>query len=94
MEHGIALPHARTEAVTRMVCALGISRAGVDFDSMDREPARVFFMVLMPMSVTVEYTRLTGALMRALDEPGREALLAAKSGREAVDILARGMQAH
>lgn len=94
MEHGIALPHARTEAVTRMVCALGISRAGVDFDSMDREPARVFFMVLMPMSVTVEYTRLTGALMRALDEPGREALLAAKSGREAVEILAHGMQAH
>jgi mannitol/fructose-specific phosphotransferase system IIA component (Ntr-type)/Kef-type K+ transport system membrane component KefB len=94
MEHGIALPHARTEAVTRMVCALGISRGGVDFDSMDGEPARIFFMVLMPMSVMVEYTRLTGALMRALDEPGRLALLAATSGREAVDILARGMQPH
>jgi mannitol/fructose-specific phosphotransferase system IIA component (Ntr-type)/Kef-type K+ transport system membrane component KefB len=92
MEHGIALPHARTEAVSRMVCALGISRKGVDFEALDGQPSRVFIMVLMPIDVTVAYTRLTAGLMRALDEKGREALLAAKSGSEAVDVLSRGMQ--
>jgi len=91
LEHGIALPHARTEAVSKMVCALGISRRGVDFGSMDGQPATIFVMVLMPMEVTTAYTRLTGGLMRALDDTGREALMAAKSGSEAVAILTRGV---
>ena len=91
LEHGLALPHARTEAVSRMVCALGISRRGVDFGSMDGRPATIFVMVLMPMDVTSAYSRLTGGLMRALDEAGREALMAAKSGSEAVAVLTRGM---
>jgi mannitol/fructose-specific phosphotransferase system IIA component (Ntr-type)/Kef-type K+ transport system membrane component KefB len=91
LEHGIALPHARTEAVSHMVCALGISRAGVDFGSLDGQPSAIFIMVLMPLEITTAYTRLTGGLMRALDEAGRQALLAAKSGSEAVGILARGL---
>ncbi len=91
LEHGIALPHARTEAVSRMVCALGISRRGIAFGSLDGRPATIFIMVLMPMDVTTAYTRLTGILMRALDDAGREALMAAKSGSEAVAILARGV---
>jgi len=92
MEHGVALPHARTEAVSRLVCAVGISRAGVDFDSLDGEPARILVMTLVPPSVSTEYTRLAGAVMRALDREGRAAILAARSAREALDILARGEQ--
>lgn len=89
MEHGVALPHARTEAVDRMVCAVGISRQGVDFGALDGQLSHIFVMVLMPPSVTTEYTRLTGTLMRALDEPGRQAILAAKSSQDVLDILGR-----
>ncbi len=90
MENGVALPHARTEAVDRMVCAVGISRAGIDFGAVDGQPSRIFAMVLMPPSVTTEYTQLTGLLMRALDAEGRQAILAAKSSQEVRTILARG----
>lgn len=90
LEHGIALPHVRTDAVDRMVCALGISRAGVDFGALDGELSHIFLMVLMPPDTTSEYTRLTASIMRALDENGRRELLAAKSGQEAHAILARG----
>ena len=91
IENGVALPHARTTAVDRMVCAFAISRNGVAFDATDDQPAHFLAMVLAPPSVTTEYTRLIGALARALDAEGRQALLAAKSSQEALGILtARG----
>lgn len=90
MEHGVALPHARTEAVSRLVCAVGISREGVDFDSIDGMPTRLFVMTLVPPSVSTEYTRLAGTVMRALDREGRAALFTAKSASEALEVLARG----
>lgn len=90
MEHGVALPHARTEAVSRLVCAVGISRAGVDFESLDGAPTRILVLTLVPPSVSTDYTRLMGAIMRALDREGRAALLAAKTAHEALDILACG----
>ena len=91
IENGVALPHARTTSVDRMVCAFGICREGVVFDATDDQPAHFLAMVLAPPSVTTEYTRLIGALARALDQGGRQALLAAKSSQEALAILmARG----
>jgi len=90
MEHGIALPHARTEAVSRLVCAVGISRVGADFDSIDGLPTRIFVMVLVPPAVSTEYTRLSGTIMRALDREGRAALLSAATATEVLEILARG----
>ena len=91
IENGVALPHARTLATSRMVCAFGICRAGVVFDATDDQPAHFLAMVMAPPSVTIEYTRLIGALARALDAEGRQALLAAKSSQEALAILtARG----
>ena len=92
MEHGVALPHARTEAVSRLVCAVGISRAGVDFESLDGTPTRILVLTLVPPSVSTDYTRLMGAVMRALDREGRAALLTAKTAHEVLDILACGEQ--
>ncbi|MEI8353984.1 MAG: PTS sugar transporter subunit IIA [Lentisphaerota bacterium] len=92
MEHGVALPHARTEAVSRLVCAVGISRAGVDFESLDGAPTRILVLTLVPPSVSTDYTRLMGAVMRALDREGRAALLTAKTAHEVLDILACGEQ--
>ncbi len=87
-EHGVALPHARTSAADRMVCAFGISREGIDCGAADGEPARIFIMVLAPPSATTEYTRLMGVMTRALDAEGRQALLAARSSQDVLAILA------
>ena len=87
IESGVALPHARTAAVDRMVCAFGISRAGIDFGAMDGKPSHFFAMVLMPPNASTEYTRLIGALARALDTDGRAALLATRSSQDALAIL-------
>jgi mannitol/fructose-specific phosphotransferase system IIA component (Ntr-type) len=46
LEHGVAVPHAKTTGVPELTVALGISRSGIDFDSIDAEPAHIIFLVL------------------------------------------------
>ncbi|OVE77322.1 hypothetical protein BVX99_02970 [bacterium F16] len=47
MEHGIAIPHGAVECVNDVVAALGISK-GIDFESMDGEPAQIIVLLILP----------------------------------------------
>ena len=42
---GIAIPHAKTNAVKQSAIAFGRSKAGVDYESFDGQPAHLFFMI-------------------------------------------------
>jgi fructose-specific phosphotransferase system IIA component len=48
LEQGIAVPHCKTTAVSSLKLAIGISPEGIDFDSMDRQPSKLFFLLLAP----------------------------------------------
>ena len=48
LERGIAVPHAKTNAVDRMVMAVGIAPKGIDYDALDGELSNLFFMILAP----------------------------------------------
>ncbi|MBD3393397.1 MAG: sodium:proton exchanger [Chitinivibrionales bacterium] len=52
MQHGIAIPHAKTDTVDRMVVAIGLKPEGVDFESIDGLPSQVFILVLSPARTT------------------------------------------
>jgi nitrogen PTS system EIIA component len=43
---GIAIPHAKTDCVGKLVGAFALSKKGVDFDSLDGEPVYIFFLLL------------------------------------------------
>jgi mannitol/fructose-specific phosphotransferase system IIA component (Ntr-type)/glycosyltransferase involved in cell wall biosynthesis len=75
---GLAIPHAATDAVRELVVCVGISKRGVEFESLDGELVNLVFLVLCPPSERSEYLgtlaslsqllgdeRLLGALMRA-----------------------------
>jgi len=47
---GVAIPHARVEGITTPVMAVGLSRAGIDFDAADGLPAHLIFLLLTPPS--------------------------------------------
>lgn len=49
---GIAVPHAKTDQVKNLVCALGTSEKGINFDSLDGEPVYIIFLVLAPSGAT------------------------------------------
>lgn len=45
---GIAIPHGKLPELENVVGVLGISKAGVDFESMDGEPVHMIFLLLTP----------------------------------------------
>ncbi len=48
LEEGIAVPHAKTDAVKSLTIAIGISPQGIDFHSLDGKPSQLFFLMLAP----------------------------------------------
>jgi len=46
--HGVAVPHVKHAAITKMVVAIGISRNGVDFNALDEQPVYSIFLLLSP----------------------------------------------
>ena len=46
LENGIAVPHAKTDAVRNLTIAIGISPDGIDFDAIDGKPSQLFFLLL------------------------------------------------
>jgi PTS system nitrogen regulatory IIA component len=52
MKHGIAIPHGKSAAIKDLVACIGVSDAAVDFDSLDKEPCRIFIMTLSPLEKT------------------------------------------
>jgi len=87
----VALPHARTDAVTRIV--LGVARLaapGVGFDG-EHPNVRLMFLIGTPRQQVEGYLRLVAAISRLLKTEGaRAALLAAPTESEFRAQLARG----
>jgi len=48
-ENGVAIPHATIEGIKEVVACLAISRSGIDFESPDKRPVRVIFLLLSPL---------------------------------------------
>lgn len=89
----VALPHARTDAVERIV--LGVARLaapGVGFDA-EHPNVRLVFMVGTPKPQVDEYLLAVAAITRVLKAEGiRLGLLAAKTEAEFRELLARGVK--
>jgi PTS system nitrogen regulatory IIA component len=85
---GIAIPHAKTEQINDILCALGISQNGVDFDSLDGEPVFIVFLVLAPTKSIGQHLKTLAKIARLLkDKVFRNTLRNAKSPSEALKII-------
>jgi len=89
MQSGIAIPHGKTDTVDTLVAAFGIKHAGVDFDSLDTLPARIFIMTLSPVNRTGPHIQFLAEISRQLNDPTiRERLLQATTADEILNIIA------
>ena len=69
LANGIALPHARTQGVTRASGAFLRLQEAVDFDSVDEQPVDLIFALLVPEHATQEHLDLLGNLARLFRDP-------------------------
>lgn len=70
--NGIALPHARTEHVKKIVVAVGRSDPGIVFDDKG-EIVRLFFVLGTPKSKPGDYLAVVSALCKILKDPADRA---------------------
>jgi len=85
--HGVAVPHARTDAVRGFVATVGRSASGIDCDAADGRPVRLFILMGIPTTKVKDYLKLlahlsllikrSGLIESALEAPDAESLIAA-----------------
>jgi PTS system nitrogen regulatory IIA component len=76
---GVAIPHGKSDCVTKLVAAFGVSRAGVNFDSLDGEPVHLFFLLVAPEDSAGPHLKALARISRLLkDKHFRDSLLSAK----------------
>ncbi len=88
LEKGIAIPHARTDAVKETCLAIGIKKSGIDYNSLDGEASKIFVMIASPATNSGPQMRVMSAVSGILMQSEvRENLLNAKSPAEVREIL-------
>ncbi len=85
---GIGIPHAKSENVKNLVAAFGLSQKGVNFDSLDGEPAYIFFLLIAPEESAGPHLKALARISRMLkDKYFREMLKKAKDEKEILCII-------
>ena len=87
---GVAIPHGKCEFVTKLVAALGISKKGVDFDSLDGEPAYIFFLLVAPIDSAGPHLKALARISHILkDRYFREHLRQAKDEKIILKLISQ-----
>jgi len=87
---GIAIPHGKSDCTEKLVAALGISKKGVNFDSLDGEPAHIFFLLIAPADSAGPHLKALARVSRLLkDKFFRDSLKNTKTPKEMLELISR-----
>ncbi len=88
LEKGIAVPHAKTEAVDKLTLAIGISKEGVDFKAIDGKYSYLILLLLAPPGSSGPHVEALASIARFLTPPViRDKMKNAKSSDDIVTII-------
>lgn len=88
MQHGVAIPHGRIEDVSEIKVVVGISKAGIDFASLDGEPSKLFVLTVVPSKEQAPYMQFLAALSSTLNGKEKvEKALEAKTKQDVIDFF-------
>jgi PTS system fructose-specific IIA component/PTS system nitrogen regulatory IIA component len=84
----IALPHAKTAAVTSPILAMATFRQEIDFDSIDGQPVQLVFLLATPEAMLAEHLKLLGRITRiAGRDEVRQRILQASTSLEVLGLI-------
>ncbi|MDO5089051.1 MAG: PTS sugar transporter subunit IIA [Leptotrichiaceae bacterium] len=88
LQDGISIPHAKSAAVKKMALAMGTVKDGVEFDCMDGEVSKLFFMIAAPENTKSEHLDLLAEISKlSYDEELLEKLEVADNSTEIMELL-------
>jgi PTS system fructose-specific IIA component/PTS system nitrogen regulatory IIA component len=91
---GVAVPHTKHPSVSRLVGTVAVSRAGVDFDSLDGEPVQLFFLLVSPPDRPGDHLRALENISRQLRDDSFCKLLKAAKGPMDIQHLLEEADSH
>jgi len=85
---GIAIPHAKCDCVDKLVAAFGLSKKGVDFDSLDGELAYIFFLLVAPQDSAGPHLKALARISRLLkDKYFRDTLRTCSDEKSVIKVI-------
>ncbi len=86
--HGVAVPHVKHSAITKMAVAVAVSPGGVEFNALDRQPVYSILLLLSPEDQPEEHLDAMEAIFGNLSqETFRRFLRQAKSSKDILTLL-------
>jgi len=84
----IGIPHGKSRNVKELVAAFGLSKQGVNFESLDGEPTHIFFLLIAPEESAGPHLKALARISRLLkDKYFRDMLKDAKDEKELIKII-------
>ena len=90
---GVAIPHGKLRQLKGVVLAFGRSKKGVDFDSLDGEPAHLFFLLVAPEDAPGEHLKALARISRLMKDGRLRHSLMQADGRKEIKSLLAGEEA-
>jgi len=88
LELGVAIPHAKCDAVGALSVVIGISKEGVDFESLDGGPAHLFFMMIAPTSESGPHVQAIATIVKMIKlDSFRKRLLNASKSEDVIEAI-------
>lgn len=85
---GVALPHGKLRELDKLLISFGRSIDGLDFDSIDEQPAYLFFLLLAPENSAGMHLKFLAKMSRMLKDGNfRQRLMGAKTREEIYKII-------
>lgn len=86
---GFAIPHAKSDSVSRLIIALGRTVRPIDFAAIDGRPVQLIALLASPTSATSLHIQALARLSRLVSNPSiLEKLLAAPDAKSLFDLIA------
>ncbi len=90
LEKGIAIPHAKCDAVDKLRIVIGISKEGVDFEAQDGQPSHLFFLMIAPTNESGPHVQAIAKIVKMIKVDGfREKLLKAERPEQVIELMER-----
>jgi len=86
--NGIAIPHCKHQDSPDFAVALGINPEGLDFESIDKKPVKIVFLLVGPENNPGLHIKLLSRISRLMsNEELRQQLIESKDAEEALNFI-------
>lgn len=88
IQFGVAIPHAKTDAVDELLACVAVKKEGVDFESLDGADSKIFIMTLSPERRSGPHVQLLAEMSKVLqNESLREKMLQVDSEAALLQLI-------